>query len=89
MNSKNPKLTTDAVIDVNINSHDTNKKLDIKKRSIDEIVDNDIPLDQVTVSQLTRQVDDLVNNYNKLAKTLNRPQLEENNSKDTSQNVVS
>lgn len=87
------------MIDVNINSHATNKKLDIKKRSIDDVSDenvdrNEVPLAQATVAQLTvthlkRQVDDLVDNYNKLAKTLNRPQLHEHDAKDTHTKVVS
>lgn len=65
-----------------INSHAINPNAqNIKKRSIDasDITDD---IAQVTVSQLKKQVDDLVDNYNKLAKTLNRPQLHDTNPSD-------
>ncbi|XP_055319576.1 aspartyl/asparaginyl beta-hydroxylase isoform X8 [Sitodiplosis mosellana] len=82
--SKSAKLTIDAVIDddIPINSHATNTKYaqNIKKRSIDTSTIEDIA--QVTVSQLKKQVDDLVDNYNKLAKTLNRSQLHDTNTRD-------
>lgn len=72
------------MIDENIpnNSHAINPNAqNIKKRSIDA---SDITEDiaKVTVSKLKKQVDDLVVNYNKLAKTLNRPQLHDTNSSD-------
>lgn len=70
--------------DVNINVQATNKNaqnIDDKERPI-VVSTQDSPvnlttLDTVTVSHLKQQVDDLVDNYNKLAKTLNRPQLHE------------
>lgn len=70
---------------IDVDSHDTNKSSqthhDPKKRATDEQSNDSqsIPVDQVTVGQLERQVDDLVQNYNKLAKTLNRPQIHEAN----------
>lgn len=65
--------------DIPINAHATNTNAQhIQKRSIDAS-DN---MAQVTASQLKKQVDDLVDNYNKLAKTLNRPQLRETNTND-------
>lgn len=60
------------------------QNVDIKKRSPvvstqlsqdnHDIADD---VDTVTVSQLKQQVDNLVDNYNKLAQTLNRPPLHE------------
>lgn len=68
--------------DIPINSHATNTNAqNIKKRSIDTS-DNMEDIAQVTASQLKKQVDDLVDNYNTLAKTLNRPQLHETNTED-------
>lgn len=65
--------------DTNMNSqtHDTQPK----KRALDDQSNDSqsMPVDQVTVGQLERQVDDLVESYNKLAKTLNRPQIHEAN----------
>lgn len=77
------KLTTNAVNNVDVDSPDTNinSQAQPKKRALDD-QSNDgqsIPVDQVTVGQLERQVDDLVESYNKLAKTLNRPQIHEAN----------
>lgn len=61
----------------NSQSHDTQPK----KRALDDQSNDSqsTPVDQVTVGQLERQVDDLVESYNKLAKTLNRPQIHEAN----------
>lgn len=79
------KLTTNAVNNIDVDSHDTNKSSqsphEPKKRALDEQNDESQsnPVDQVTVGQLERQVDDLVESYNKLAKTLNRPQIHEAN----------
>lgn len=75
------------VVDVNSCATNTNtQKHGTKKRSAD-LSDNhlnkeagDIATPQVTAKMLERQVDDLVENFNKLAKTLNRPQLHETNS---------
>lgn len=80
---KSSKLTLDAINDdIPINSHATNTNTqNIQKRSIDAS-HNMEDVAQVTVSQLKKQVDDLVDNYNKLAKTLNRPQLHETNKRD-------
>lgn len=65
--------------DTNMHSqtHDTQPK----KRALDDQSNDSqsMPVDQVTVGQLERQVDDLVESYNKLAKTLNRPQIHEAN----------
>lgn len=68
--------------DISTNSHATNTiPQNIQKRSIDASMED---IAQVTVSKLKKQVDDLVDNYNKLAKTLNRPLLHETNTKDES-----
>lgn len=56
---------------------DTNNNSQIKHDAIDEPKSDAV--EQVTVNQLEQQVDDLVDNYNKLAKTLNRPQIHEAN----------
>ncbi|XP_031625647.1 aspartyl/asparaginyl beta-hydroxylase isoform X3 [Contarinia nasturtii] len=71
------------------NNHDNTKinteSIGIVKRSIDNNVklneDNQSDPVNITVTQLKQQVDVLVENYNKLAKTLNRPQLHETNRK--------
>lgn len=71
---------------IDVDPHDTNKSSrkqhDPKKRAVDEQNDDSQStpaVDQVTVGQLEQQVDDLVESYNKLAKTLNRPQIHEAN----------
>lgn len=73
--------------DANNNVQATNKNtqnIDINKRSPvvstqpnQDKQDTADDVGTVTVSQLKQQVDDLVDNYNKLAKTLNRPPLHE------------
>lgn len=70
---------------IDVDSYDINKSSqaqhDPKKRALEEQSDDSqsISVDQVTVSQLEQQVDDLVESYNKLAKSLNRPQIHEAN----------
>lgn len=95
---KNQKLTNDAVNDVDINNRDTNtnsQSHDIKKRSTDDSDSQqskepqEIPIGQVTARQLEQQVNQLVENYNKLAKSLNRPILHENEAKPYPPKVVS
>lgn len=60
---------------------DTNKNaqnLNMKEHSdaLEEAVES-LPSTQVTAKQLERQVDDLIVNYNKLAKTLNQPLIDD------------
>lgn len=69
-----------------VNSRDTNESSrthhDPKKRAatVEQSDESQaVPVDHVTVRQLELQVDDLVDNYNKLAKSLNRPQIDEAN----------
>lgn len=79
------------VVDVNTRATNPNtQKLDRKERSAglssnqlnkEDGTSGTIP--QVTAKLLERQVDDLVENFNKLARTLNRPQLHEINSSET------
>lgn len=44
---------------------------------LNEINNNNSVPTKVTIKQLKEQVDDLVDNYNELAKKLNRPTLDE------------
>lgn len=44
---------------------------------------------KITVGQLKQQVDQLVQNYNKLAKNLNHPQLDETGTKYSTPKAVS
>lgn len=91
MDLKNHTLTTDVVNDsVNVNQSLTNntqsnQKSARKKRhsnsdaSSNNAQDKHESIVQVTPQQLKVQVDDLVENFNKLAKSLNRPQIDEKN----------
>lgn len=89
MNFKNHTLTTDVVNDrVNVNlsltnNTQSNQKSDRKKRHTNSVrsrknaQDKHESIAQVTPQQLKVQVDDLVENFNKLAKSLNRQQIHE------------
>lgn len=85
--TQSQKLTIPTENIIDINSHDTNKcteNHEFEKRSLDDPnLNNQNPtVEEITVKQLEKQVDDLVSNYNKLAQTLNQPQLHEINAMD-------
>lgn len=77
------KLTSDVDLANDLQNTNTNAESHIiKKRAMDDIVElNDSGPVDISVELLKQQVDDLVENYNKLARTLNRPQLHETNIK--------
>lgn len=74
------------------NNTQSNQKSDVKKRHADVNVRIPDENETVTTDKLKEQVDDLIENFNKLAKRLNHPEiLEDNfhNSKLTNKRVVS
>lgn len=96
---KNPNLTNNAVNDVDNKFRDTNPNTthinDVHKRSTDESESvqrtdtQNIPDSQVTVKELEHQVDELVENYNRLARSLNRPLINETIPSETNTKLVS